>query len=157
MRIRFATLAFALASSSAIAGPPPNFSQHVSLCNGYLRAKVDIAFGQTGSTASLTTKSGPVVDDPFSHGGIGPDPLDYSVFVAAQAKPSDAHPWTATSAQQDGFVGIAQPDISTRNSTFKSATCQIKGTVILSTGCPAPSGMNRDYKVIERNWVGCGT
>lgn len=55
------------------------------------------------------------------------------------------------------MVGTPQSAIDIGNSTFvNSSNCQIKGTVILSTGCPAVSKMSHDYVTIERNWIGCG-
>lgn len=148
------SLALAAVAGSAMASPPPNYSQQVYLCNSHLQAKVDITFGQTATTASVLTKSGEVKDNPFVPGV--PTGLPYSVFVAASIKPNASASWSDHSAQQDGTVGTPQSAISIGNSTFIGSGCQIKGTVILSTGCPSGSGMSNDYKTIERTWVGCG-
>ncbi len=148
-------LALSLASAAAAAAPPPNFSQQVYLCNSHLQAKVDITFGQTGTTVNVLTKSGQVKDNPFAHGvEIG---MPYSVFVAASTRPNASSSWSVLSTQQDGVVGTPQSAVDIGNSTFvNSSNCQIKGTVILSTGCPAASKMSQDYVTIERNWIGCG-
>lgn len=157
MKIRFAvlglTLAFATAAASA--APPPNVSQQVYLCNYHLQAKVDIAFGRTGTTASVVTQSGQPKDNPFAHGvETG---MDYSVFVASSIRPDASAAWSDLGAQQDGLVGTPQSPISIGNSLFvKSPSCQIRGSVTLSTGCPSASGMNRDYKTLVRTWEGCG-
>lgn len=149
------SLASCLVSATALAAPPPNFSQQVYLCNSHLQAKVDIAFGQTATTVNVLTESGQVKDNPFVPGvETG---MDYSVFVASSTRPNAGSSWSVASTQQDGFVGTPQSAISIGNSTFvNSSGCQIKGTVILSTGCPSASKMARDYVTIERNWVGCG-
>lgn len=150
-------LACSLVTATASAGtPPPDFSQHVDLCNGRLRAKIDIVFGQTATTATVRTKSSAVKLNPFVPGGTGPDPLDYSVFVASSVKKNASSAWSIASTQQDGEVGVAQPDISVGHSTFKDYTCQIKGTVTISAACPPQSSASHDEKTIERNWVGCG-
>lgn len=150
-------LALALAATTASAGtPPPNVSQYFDLCNGRLRSKVEITFGQTATTATVRTKASAIALNPFVPGGTGPAPLEYSVFVASSVKKNASSPWSIASAQQDGIVGVAQPDISIGHSTFKDYTCQIKGTVVLSSACPAQSGMTQDSRTIERNWVGCG-
>lgn len=148
-------LALSLASAAAAAAPPPDFSQQVYLCNSHLQAKVDITFSKTGSTAGVVTQSGQVKDNPFAHGFASG--MEYSVFVASSTRPSATSSWNVNSTQQDGVVGTPQSAINIGNSTFvNSSNCQIKGTVILSTGCPAASGMSQDYKEIERNWIGCG-
>lgn len=147
-------LALSAITGTAIASPPPNYSQQVYLCNSHLQAKVDITFGQTGTTASVLTQSGQVKDNPFVAGV--PTGQPYSVFVAASIKPNASASWSDLSAQQDGTVGTSQSAISIGNSTFIGSGCQIKGSVILSTGCPSGSGMSNDYKTIERTWVGCG-
>lgn len=150
-------LALALAASTASAATPaPNVSQYVDLCNGRVRSKVDITFGQTATTATVRTKASAVAPNPFAPGGLGPAPLEYSVFVASSVKKNASSPWSIASTQQDGIVGVAQPDVSIGHSTFKDASCQIKGTVILSSACPSQSGMTHDSRTIERNWVGCG-
>lgn len=149
------SLAFA---ASAFAAPPPNFSEQVYLCNYRLQAKVDIAFGQTSTTATVRVASGSVRSNPWIAGGVAlPPNADYSVFVAASTRSNPSASWAIASTQQDGFVNALQPDISIGNSIFKSSTCEIKGTAIISTACPDASGMKRDYKVIERNWVGCSS
>lgn len=148
-------LAFSLVSATALAAPPPNFSQQVYLCNSHLQAKVDITFGQTGTTVNVLTESGQVKDNPFAHGvATG---MEYSVFVAASTRPNDTSSWSINSTQQDGVVGTPQSAIDIGNSTFvNSSNCQIKGTVVLSTGCPAVSKMTHDDVTIERTWIGCG-
>jgi len=159
MKRNTALLGFALSLVAATAGagtPPPNFSQQVDLCNGRLQAKVDIVFGQTATTATVRTKSSPIKLNPFVAGGTGPDPLEYSVFVASSVKKNASSAWSIASTQQDGFVGVAQSDVSVGHSTFKDYACQIKGTVTLSTACPPQSSKSRDEKTIERNWIGCG-
>ncbi|WP_437744685.1 hypothetical protein WME73_06860 [Sorangium sp. So ce302] len=156
MKIRVLVLPLLMFTSAASAGaPPPNFSQQVYLCNSHLQAKVDITFGQTTSTATVQSQSGQVKDNPFVPGVESG--MEYSVFVASSIKPSSTASWSAVSAQQDGLVGTPQAPVAIGNSTFvSSSSCQIKGTVILSTGCPSASGMTQDYKTIERTWVGCG-
>lgn len=150
-------LALALAAATASAATPaPNVSQYFDLCNGRVRSKVDITFGQTATTATLRTKSSAVTINPFVPGSSSPTPMAYSVFVAASVKKNASSPWSIASTQQDGIVGVAQPDISIGHSTFKDPSCQIKGTVILSSACPSQSGMTHDSRTIERNWVGCG-
>ena len=153
------TLAFSLASclvsATALAAPPPNYSQQVYLCNSHLQAKVDITFSKTASTVNVLTQSGQVKDNPFAHGvATG---MEYSVFVASSTRPNASSSWNINSTQQDGVVGTPQSAIDIGNSTFvNSSNCEIKGTAILSTGCPAGSKMSHDYVTIERNWVGCG-
>jgi hypothetical protein len=138
-------LALALAAATASAATPaPNVSQYFDLCNGRVRSKVDITFGQTATTATVRTKASAVAPNPFAPGGLSTGPLEYS------------SPWSIASTQQDGIVGVAQPDVSIGHSTFKDPSCQIKGTVILSSACPSQSGMTHDSRTIERNWVGCG-
>lgn len=148
-------LALSLASAAAAAAPPPNFSQQVYLCNSHLQAKVDIAFGRTATTVNVLTQSGQVKDNPFVPGAD--TGMEYSVFVASSTRANATSSWNVLSTQQDGLVGTPQSAVSIGNSTFvNSSNCRIKGTVILSTGCPAASGMSQDYKTVERNWVGCG-
>lgn len=150
-------LALALAATTASAGTPPaDVSQYYHLCNSRLRSKVEIAFRQTATTATVLTKSSAVAVNPFAPGSGGPVPMEYSVFVASSVKRNATAPWSIASTQQDGTVGIAQPDISIGHSTFKDPNCQIKGTVTLSSACPTGSGMTHDSRTIERNWVGCG-
>ncbi|MDC0682718.1 hypothetical protein [Sorangium atrum] len=156
MKIRVLALPlFMFTSAASASAPPPNFSQQVYLCNSHLQAKVDISFGQTTSTATVQSQSGQVKDNPFVPGIESG--MEYAVFVASSVKPSSTASWSTLSAQQAGLVGTPQAPISTGNSTFlNSSSCQIQGTVIISTGCPSASGMNQDYKTIERTWVGCG-
>ena len=146
----------AFAATPAFASPPPNFSQQVYLCNTHLQANVSIVFGQTATSATVSTTSGPVKRNPWVWSSGLPANADYSVFVGASTRPNSDATWSIASTQQDGFIGAAQPDISIGNSAFASPTCNIKGTVILSAACPDASGMKRDYVVVERNWVGCG-
>ena len=156
MKVRVLALPLFLFTSAALADtPPPNFSQQVYLCNSHLQAKVDITFGRTTSTATVQTQSGQVKDNPFVPGNE--TGMQYAVFAASSVKPSSTASWSVLSTQQEGLVGTPQGPIATGNSTFvNSSSCQIKGTVILSTGCPSASGMTQDYKTIERTWVGCG-
>ena len=151
-------LALTLAATTASAGTPaPSITdQHFDLCKGRLRGKISMTFGQTATTATLRTKSSAVTVNPFVPGSSSPTPMEYSVFVAASVKKNASSPWSIASTQQDGIVGVAQPDISIGHSTFKDPTCQIKGTVILSSACPTQSNMTHDSVTIERNWVGCG-
>lgn len=150
-------LALTLAASTASAAPPPtNVLQYFDLCNGRLRSKVEITFTQTTSTVAVRTKASAVAANPFAPGSGGPVPMEYSVFVASSVMKNASSPWSIVSTQQDGIVGVAQPDIGTSHSAFKAPTCQIKGTVVLSSACPASSGMTHDSRTIERNWAGCG-
>jgi hypothetical protein len=151
-------LALVLTAATASADPPPSniVDQHFDLCNGRLRAKINMSFGQTTTTATVRTRSSAVTINPFVAGSSSPTPMEYSVFVAASVKKNASSPWSIASTQQDGIVGVAQPDISIGHSTFKDPTCQIKGTVILSSACPTQSRMTHDSRTIELNWVGCG-
>lgn len=147
--------ALSLAAGTALASPPPDLSQQIYLCNSHLQAKVDITFGGTATTATVLTQSGQVKDNPFVP-GVTTGPA-YSVFVAASTRANASASWSVLSAQQDGVLGTPQSAVSIGNSTFvASAACQIRGTVILSTGCPAGSGMSQDDKTVERTWTGCG-
>lgn len=158
MSFRLRCLVFALglsAAASTLAAPPSNFSGQVKLCNNRLQAKADIVFGQSGTTASVQSSSEQVKPNPF--GGVEPgETLGYSVFVAASYRPNSQSTWSVLSTQQDGVVGYAQPPISIGRSTFKSATCELKGTAIVSADCPTGSTMSHDQKTVERIWVGCG-
>ncbi len=143
------------AAATAIAAPPPNFSGQVKLCDNRLQAKVDLVFGQSGTTASVLSTSEQVKPNPF--GGVTPgETLEYSVFVAASYRQNSQSSWSILSTQQDGIVGYAQPPISIGRSVFKSATCELRGTAIVSADCPSGSSMNHDQKTVERTWVGCG-
>ncbi len=147
-------LAFTLTASAASAATPPsNYSGYVKLCNLRLQAKVDITFGQTGTTASVVAKSSPVTYNPalMTAGVYG-----YSIVAETAVKPSNAHPWFFTEAEQFGSSGNAQPDVRTGDVIFKDPNCDMRGTGTITTQCPAISGMTSDTRVVERRWVGCG-
>lgn len=146
-------LALSLFAATASASPPPSYSGYVKLCNLRFHAKVDIVFGQTGTTASVRAQSEPVTFNPAvpTAGNYA-----YSILVESAVKPNANQPWSATSAQQIGVIGNTQPPVSTGNVVFKDGNCEMRGAVTLYAQCPAISGMTSDSKRIERTWVGCG-
>lgn len=147
-------LAFTLTASAASAAtPPPNLSGNVMLCKSRLQSRVDITFGQTGTTASVRAKAGPVIFNPMVITGGS---FAYTIVTETAVKPSNTHPWFFTEAEQLGIVGNAQPDVSAGDVIFKDPNCDMRGTVTITTQCPAVSGMPSDTRVIERRWVGCG-
>jgi len=160
MNCRYATtrlsllLALSLAATAAsAANPPPNFSERINLCGISLHALVNITFGQTASTATVRATSQPVKVNPY----IPYTPFQtYSIRAHAMVKKNAASDWTTYTETGSGTAGFTQTPVSSGASTFKDATCQIKGVVNIVTNCPPESGMPYDIKQIERTWVGCG-
>lgn len=142
-----------VATSASAAEPAPNFSQNVRLCNARLSAMVNITFGQSATTASVRATSesvkvnlsGPYT--PFQH---------YNIQTFASVRNNPESEWSTNTATGSGTVGYVKPAVSSGHSTFKSATCQIKGVVYIVTGCPPESGMAADTEQVERTWNGCG-
>lgn len=155
-RIGFA-LALSLATlSAAAATPPPNYSDRVRLCGNRLYADVSITFGQTTSTATVHAVSNPLKVNPYAPGGYTPY-QPYTIKATAAVKKDANASWSAITNTGEGVAGVTQDQVSSGHSTFKSATCEIKGTVRIFTLCPPQSPIGSDGALIERNWVGCGT
>lgn len=147
-------LALSLAAATAGATPPPNFSDRVPLCNLKLNALVNISFGQTTSTATVQATAQPVKVNPYAPGGYTPY-QSYTLQTEAATR-IGTNPWSSITNTGNGVVGVTTTPVSSGNSTFKNANCQIKGVVTIHTLCPPESGMISDGASIERTWDGCG-
>jgi hypothetical protein len=149
-------LGLSLATAATFAAtPPPNYSDRVRLCGNRLYADVNITFGQSTSTATVQAVSNPLKVNPYALGGYTPY-QPYTIRATAAVKKNASASWSAITNTGEGVAGVTMTPVSSGNSTFKDATCEIKGSVYIFTLCPPQSPIGSDGALIERNWVGCG-
>lgn len=136
---------------AAFASDPPSVLENQSACGGRYSARLQLEFGQTGTTASAHAEAS-LVRHPFVHGSI-PYP-SYFVAESTVMRRNSVNPnWTSDTHSSEVYGAFSTSPVTANGMLFKDAGCELVASAIVNVHCPDGSW---ETKQLTRNWVGCG-
>lgn len=136
---------------AAFASDPPSVLENQSACSGRYSARLQLDFGQTGTTATAHAEAS-LVRHPFAHGSITPPP--YFVAESTVMRRNAVNPnWVSDTHSSEYHNEFSTAAVTANGMLFKDAGCELVASTIVVVHCPNGT---QETKQLTRNWVGCG-
>ena len=119
---------------AAFASDPPSVLENQSACGGRYSARLQLDFGQTGTTASAHAEAS-LVRHPFVHGSI-PYP-SYFVAESTVMRRNSVNPnWTSDTHSSEVYGAFSTSPVTANGMLFKDAGCELVASAIVNVHCP---------------------